>query len=157
MMWTWYRVRRFKDIDRYRVKLQMMRRIVSVILIVVMMASITANLVFADPVVLQPPQRNRVTDIGYYDDAYVSHWYAQINWDPVHFPPEAEERYITFGLNEIEYGTGRKLVDVTQVPLPGNSTGYEVTDFIPDELSTIIYEAHARAYYKTTTADGSIL
>ena len=39
----------------------MMRRIVSVILIVVMMASITANLVFADPVVLQPPQRNRVT------------------------------------------------------------------------------------------------
>ena len=63
----------------------MMRRIVSVILIVVMMASITANLVFADPVVLQPPQRNRVTDIGYYDDAYVSHWYAQINWDPVHF------------------------------------------------------------------------
>lgn len=133
----------------------MMRRIVSVILIVVMMASITANLVFADPVVLQPPQRNRVTDIGYYDDAYVSHWYAQINWDPVHFPPEAEERYITFGLNEIEYGTGRKLVDVIQVPLPGNSTGYEVTDFIPEGIKHgTIYEAHARAYYKTTTADG---
>ena len=52
----------------------------------------------------------------------------------LYISPEAEERYITFGLNEIEYGTGRKLVDVIQVPLPGNSTGYEVTDFIPEGI-----------------------
>lgn len=124
-------------------------------MIAVMAISMAGNMAFADPVVLQPPQRNRITDIGYYDDMYVSHWYARINWDPVDFPPEAEEKYITFGLNEIEYGTGKRLMDVIQVPLPGNSTGYEVTDYTPEGIKHgTIYEAYARAYYKTTTVDG---
>jgi len=135
--------------------LKILRKTVPFILVLAIILGIFQNAAFAEPTVLMPPQRNRITDIGYISDVYTDKWFAQLNWDPVTFPPEAEDRYIYFGLNEVAHGTGKVINDALQVVLPGSATGYEVNDYTPEGIKHgTIYEAYVRASYNYTTQTG---
>lgn len=132
------------------------RRIMSFILILAAMFSIAGNVALADTIVLQPPQKYRVTDIGYIHELYASNWYAQLNWDPVSFPGGADRTYLNMMFNEVEYGTGKILPDVMKVALPGGATGYELNDYTPEGIKHgTIYESYLRSYYEYSDITGT--
>lgn len=133
------------------------RRIVSLILIISTMLGLFGNVALADePVVLLPPQKFRISDIGYIKELYSSNWYAQLNWDPANFPGGADKTYINLMFNEVEYSTGKVLPDVLQVTLPGGTTGYELNDYTPDGIKHgTIYESYLRSYYEYSDINGT--
>lgn len=134
---------------------RIIRKIIPFILVLAIFFGTFEFTAYAEPAVLMPPQRNRITDVGYIREVYADKWYAQLNWDAVTFPPEAEETYIYLGLNEIASGTGKIINDALQVALPGSATGYEINDYTPEGIKHgTIYEAYVRASYNTTTATG---
>lgn len=131
-------------------------RIVSCILLIVLLSSsIGGNLLFAaDPTVLMPPQKNHVSDIGYIQNLNSRDWYAKLSWEPVSFPPEADERYITLGLNEVTYG-GKLQADSFLIPLPGGATEFDLNEYSPEGLRHgAIYESYVKAMYKDNTPTG---
>ena len=129
---------------------------IAIFLVLGLVISMTGNSVMAaDPTVLQPPARNRVTDIGYIQNVNTRDWYAQLNWDAMTFPPEADERYIYLGFNEVAYGTGRLVNDALMVALPGGATGYDIDSYIPEGIKHgTIYETYVRAMYRSNTPTG---
>lgn len=110
----------------------------------------------ADPPLISPPQRYKVSDIGYIQNLNKKDWYANLAWDAVAFPPEATERYITLSFNEHETGTGLFIPDAIQVPLPGSGDPRTtITEFSPDTIKHgTIYESYARASYKIINPSG---
>lgn len=130
------------------------------ILVIAMLAAIyTGSAAFAaDEVVLPAPRNYRLTDIGYERNALREDWFAGFEWDPVTFPPEASERYITVGFSEVEYGTGRVIPDVMQITLPGNATTQTINEYTPETIKHgCIYASHARASYTVSTATGQYM
>lgn len=112
---------------------------------------------FAETILLQPPKQNRVTDIGYTQNINNSEWYADLGWDwnPSNFPPEADEKYITIGLNEISRGTGQVFPEAISVPLSGSATSFQFTDYTPEGIKHgTIYEAFLRSSYKVNSPTG---
>ena len=109
----------------------------------------------ADTVTLQPPQHNRVSDIGYTDTSYSNEWYASLKWDDAVFPSEAEEKYIQLGFNEVAYGTGRLITDALTVVLPGSAVEYGVTEYYPEGIKNgTIYQSTVRSSYVAPSASG---
>lgn len=112
---------------------------------------------FADVLLLQPPKQNSVTDIGYIRTVYRNEWYATLGWEwnPANFPPEADERYIIVGFNEIAKGTGQVIQDAITVGLSGSSTSYELNEYTPEGLKKgTIYESYVKSQYRSTTPTG---
>ncbi|MCX7773408.1 MAG: fibronectin type III domain-containing protein, partial [Clostridia bacterium] len=133
------------------------KRITACIMILVLLTgmAVLGPSYAADPTVLQPPQRNRVSDIGYTQDLNHWEWYAKLNWEAESFPPEANEKYINLGLNEISYGTGKLVPDAFTVPLPGSATSYDISSYTPEGIKNgTIYESYVKATYKTNTPSG---
>jgi hypothetical protein len=111
----------------------------------------------ADVLLLPAPRQNSVTDIGYIRNVYRSEWYATLGWDwnPNNFPPEADERYIILGLNEIAKGTGQYIQDAITLTISGSSTSYELNEYTPEGLKKgTIYEAYVKSQYRANTPTG---
>ncbi len=132
------------------------KKITACILVAALLLGITGSgALAAEPPVLPSPQRNRVTDIGYVQNVNARTWYAQLNWDATTFPPEASERYINLGLNEVVHGTGLIQPDALRVSLPGTATGYNLDEYTPEGLKHgTIYESYVRATYIANTPTG---
>lgn len=119
------------------------------VLVTLLTGLLPSRVLSAEPTVLQPPSRNRVTDIGYIQNANTSEWYAQVQWDAMSFPGTADETYIHLGMNEISSGTGRVVPDAIQISLPGGATFYDFTAYNPETIKNgTIYESYVKASYK---------
>ena len=110
---------------------------------------------FAAEVILPPPQNNKMTDIGYVQNAFRKEWYAELAWDPVVFPADATEKIVTVGFNEAAWGTGGFISDAIQIPLPGGATTQSINEYTPETIKHgCIYETYVKAAYKYNTTEG---
>lgn len=134
------------------------RKLTAYLLIGVLLLGFASNSALAaDPTVLQPPQRNRVSDIGYIQNLNSRDWYAKLVWDAQTYPPEADERYIQLGFNEVSSGTGRLVPDAMQVSLPGGATFFDISEYTPESIMHgTIYESYVKASYITNMPTGQI-
>ena len=132
------------------------RKIIALVLTIIIIVGISpSQILLADPTVLQPPLHNRVSDIGYVQNVNSAEWYAQLKWDAMTFPPEADEKYINLGINEVAYGTGAMVLDAIQISLPGGATYYDLNSYNPESIKHgTIYESYVRGTYKTNTPSG---
>ena len=110
---------------------------------------------FAAEIILPPPQNNRITDIGYVQNAFRKEWYADLEWDPAVFPADATQEMITVGFNEAVWGTGQLLPDAIQIPLPGGAVAQSINEYTPETIKHgCIYESYVKASCKYSTPEG---
>ncbi|MGI6622769.1 MAG: hypothetical protein ACOX4T_06485 [Acetivibrionales bacterium] len=133
-----------------------LKKIIVFLLIFVMLPGVMPKSgLFADVILLQPPKQNRITDIGYIKELYKSEWYADLAWEPNSFPPEADEKYIIIGLNEISKGTGQVIQEAINIPLSGSAASFQFTEYNPEGIKHgTIYEAFLKSSYRVNTPTG---
>jgi hypothetical protein len=131
------------------------KKTIYLLIIAFLFCTVNIGAVFADPTVLQPPLKHRVSDIGYVKNVYTSDWYAKLEWEAAVFPPEAQERYISLELSEVENGTGNLIHDAIVVPLPGGSTSFELNEYSPAGIKPgTIYFSNVRCWYRNEHSTG---
>jgi len=126
-------------------------RIIVWLIIISMVAAFVIDLAYAQQAVPStPPQKVRVSDIGYEDTAGKD-WFVEFAWDAPFFPDPGDslvqDRYQIFYFNKVERGTGRLLEDVIQFTLGENARSFNPTRYGIDLDHGTIYEFYGRTRY----------
>jgi len=87
-------------------------------MVLVMLLGVYAgNVAFGQTELANTPRNYKVDAIGYDEN---EEWFATLSWQHDGFPAGAYEELITATFNEIEYGTGRRIANALQIPMPGS-------------------------------------
>ena len=134
---------------------------ISRLMVLVMLLGVYAgNVAFGQTELANTPRNYKVDAIGYDEN---EEWFATLSWQHDGFPAGAYEELITATFNEIEYGTGRRIANALQIPMPGSQRNLTVNDRYDAETSTNtlkpghIYESHLTASCMVPDRSGRIL
>jgi len=110
----------------------LIRHISRLIILAMLLGLYAGNAAFGQTEIVGAPSNYKVDAIGYDQN---EEWFATLSWQHAGFPAGAYEEQITASFHEIEYGTGRRIVNAMQIPMPGSQRSLTVYDRYDPETS----------------------
>jgi hypothetical protein len=130
-------------------------RMLAILLMAVMLAAMWQGTdAFAAAAVMNPPANYRVSDIGYVQGDQKKDWYVDFRWDPVVFPPIADEENIIIAFDEVEWGTGLLRPEAVTGLLRGDVAEHSINEYAQGIKRGCIYDSYLRARYEYSDVSG---